>query len=60
MWERDKLFKKYYNAKDEERKQNLLDHYKRTRNEVPTLKRKNKTEYYKIYFEKNIKKTKAL
>ena len=29
MWERDKLFKKYYNAKDEERKQNLLDHYKR-------------------------------
>ena len=59
MWERDKLFKKYYNAKDEERKQNLLD-YKRTRNEVTTLKRKNKTEYYKIYFEKNIKKTKAL
>ena len=60
MWERDKLFKKYYNAKDEERKQNLLDHYKRTRNEVTRLKRKNKTEYYKIYFEKNIKKTKAL
>ena len=24
------------------------------------MKRKNKTEYYKIYFEKNIKKTKAL
>ena len=60
MWERDKLFKKYYNAKDEERKQNLLDHYKRARNEVTTLERKNKTEYYKIYFEKNIKKTKAL
>ena len=34
MWERDKLFKNYYNAQDEERKQNILDQYKMTRNEV--------------------------
>ena len=59
MWERDKLFKKYYNAKDEERKQNLLDHYKRTRNEVTTLKRKKtKQNTIKFTLKKILKKQK--
>ena len=46
MWERVKLFKKYYNAKDEERKQNLLDHYKRTRN-IKGLKILKKQKHYR-------------
>ena len=54
MWERDKPFKNYYDAQDEERKQNLFDQYKRTRNEVITLKRK--LNIIKIILKKILKK----
>ena len=60
MWKRDKLFKKNRNASDGNVKIKLYNDYKKLRNELTTLKRNNKLDYYKQYFEKNKKKTSAL
>ena len=60
MWERDKLFKKFRNGSDDEAKTKLYNDYKKIRNELTSLKRNNKQDYYKNYFEKNKKKTAAL
>ena len=60
MWKRDKLFKKFRNDSDGNVKTKLYNDYKRLRNELTTLKRNNKLDYYKQYFEKNKKKTAAL
>ena len=60
MWERDKLFKKFRNASDDDAKTKLYNDYKKIRNELTALKRNNKQDYYKNYFEKNKKKTAAL
>ena len=61
MWERDKLFKKFRNASDDDdAKTKLYNDYKKIRNELTSLKRNNKQDYYKNYFEKNKKKTAAL
>ena len=60
MWKRDKLFKNFRNDSDGNVKTKLYNDYKKLRNELTTLKRNNKLDYYKQYFEKNKKKTAAL
>ena len=60
MWKRDKLFRKFRTASDDNIKTKLYNDYKTLRNELTLLKRNNKLEYYKQYFEKNKKKTAAL
>ena len=61
MWKRDKLFKTFRNASDGNVKTKLYNDYKKQlRNELTTLKRNNKLDYYKQYFDKNKKKTAAL
>ena len=52
MWERDKLFKKFRTASDDDAKNIFFNNYKNLRNELTSLKRINKLEYYKLYFEK--------
>ena len=49
--ERDKLLYKYSNAKDLNRKVNLLKEYEILRNTVTKMKRDSKFNYYKEYFE---------
>ena len=60
MWKRHKLFRKFRTASDDNTKTKLYNDYKTLRNELTLLKRNNKLEYYKQYFEKNKKKTAAL
>ena len=60
MWERDKLFKKFRTATDDVAKNIFFNNYKKLRNELTSLKRINKLEYYKLYFGKNKKKTAAM
>ena len=60
MWKRDKLFRKFRTASDDNTKTKLYNDYKTLRNGLTLLKRNNKLEYYKQYFEKNKKKTAAL
>ena len=60
MWKRDKLFRKFRTASDDNTKTKLYNDYKTLWNELTLLKRNNKLEYYKQYFEKNKKKTAAL
>ena len=52
MWKRDKLFRKFRTASDDNTKTKLYNDYKTLRNELTLLKRNNKLEYYKQYFEK--------
>ena len=57
---RDKLLKKYINAKDPIRKDQLHTDYKRLRNEVVAIIRRSKKMHYQKYFTENasdIKKT---
>ena len=58
--QRDKLFHKYCKEKDPNIKNELYNNYKITRNIITTLKRKNKLEYYKNYFDLNSNKTSAV
>ena len=60
MWKRDKLFKNFRNDSDGNVKTKFYNDYKKLRNELTTLKRNNKLDYYKQYFEENKKKTAAL
>ena len=57
---RDKLLRKYINAKDSVRKDQLHTDYKRLRNEVVAIIRRSKKMHYQKYFTENagdIKKT---
>ena len=47
MWKRDKLFKNFRNDSDGNVKIKLYNDYKKLRNELTTLKRNNKLDYYK-------------
>ena len=56
----EKRFRKFRTASDDNTKTKLYNDYKTLRNELTLLKRNNKLEYYKQYFEINKKKTAAL
>ena len=58
--ERDKLLYKYSNAKDLNRKINLLKDYKILRNTITRMKRDAKSKYYKEYFEMHKDKTASI
>ena len=57
MWQRDKLFQKYYKETNLERKELLHVKYKSLRNELTKKKRDSKTNYYQVYFVNNSKKS---
>ena len=56
MWQRDKLFQKYYKETNLVRKELLHVKYKSLRNELTKKKRDSKTNYYQVYFANNSKK----
>ena len=58
--ERDKLLYKYSNAKDLNRKINLLKDYKMLRNTITRMKQGAKSKYYKEYFEMHKDKTASI
>ena len=60
MWQRDKLFQKYYKETNLERKELLHVKYKSLRNELTKKKRDSKTNYYQVYFANNSKKVSAI
>ena len=55
--ERDKLFYKYSNAKDLNRKINLFKYYNILRNTITRMRRDVRSKYYKEYFEMHKDKT---
>ena len=60
MWERDKLFKKFCTSSDLNVKHGIYAKYKKVRNDLTTLKRNNKKQFYINYFEKNAKKSSSI
>ena len=60
MWQRDKLFQKYYKETNLERKELLHVKYKSLRNELTKKKRDSKPNYYQVYFANNAKKVSAI
>ena len=55
MKNKNKIFNKYMNAKDPTRKEQSYTHYKSLKNEITTLTRQSKKEYYNHYFSENSK-----
>ena len=53
MWGRDKLFSRYFKAKNIDTKHSLFNEYKPLRNELITKKRSGKIQYYRNYFDNN-------
>ena len=60
MWERDKLFSRYFKVKNTDTKHSLFNEYKSLRNELTAKKRNEKIQYYRNYFESNNKKISAI
>ena len=50
---REKLYKKFIRAKDQERKLNIHKQYKELRNNIVSIIRKSKSQYFKQFFTKN-------
>ena len=55
MKNKNKIFNKYMNAKDPTRKEQSYIQYKSLKNELTTLTRQSKKEYYNHYFSENSK-----
>ena len=60
MWERDKIFHQYCKEKDDQKRQILYNKFKNKRNNLTSIKRNSKKEYYKNYFSLNSKKSAAI
>ena len=60
MWQRDKLFQKYYKETNLERKELLHVKYMSLRSELTKKKRNSKTNYYQVYFANNSRKVSAI
>ena len=51
MWQRDNVFSRYNKAKNNDNKEILYHQYKKLRNDLTTIMRDSKINYYKHYFE---------
>ena len=51
--QKNKIFKKFVRSKNADQKSLLKDQFKLLKNEITSLTRESKTEYYKTYFSKN-------
>ena len=60
MWERDKLFSRYFKAKNTDTKHSLFNECRSLRNELTAKKRNGKIQYYRDYFENKNKKISAI
>ena len=58
--ERDKIFHQYCKEKDDQKRQILYNKFKNKRNNLTSIKRNSKKEYYKNYFSLNSKKSAAI
>jgi carboxypeptidase C (cathepsin A) len=57
---KNSIFKKYIKCKNTENKSGLYDNFKLLKNEVTSLTRESKKEYYKTYFSNNKKNLKNI